>query len=282
MAGTLYVVSTPIGNLEDISLRALRVLREAAVVAAEDTRRTAKLLAHYEITTPLESLHAHNEHARIPALLARLAAGASVALASDAGTPLVSDPGESFVRAALAAGCRVEAIPGPSAVLAALVVSGLPAAEGFTFLGFAPAREGERRRWLQAAGAEPRPVVFFEAPHRVRETLEAAGALLGDRNVAVSRELTKIHETHLRGSISAVLAALGEPRGEYTVVLAPAVPERPVPLTDAGAWAEFADLTGPGHLSRRGAVSAIARRHGVPAREVYAAIERAKPDAADK
>jgi 16S rRNA (cytidine1402-2'-O)-methyltransferase len=282
MAGTLYLVSTPIGNLEDVTLRALRVLREAAVVAAEDTRRTAKLLAHFEIATPLESLHAHNEQARIPALLGRLAAGESVALASDAGTPLVSDPGEHLVRAALAAGHRVEAIPGPSAVLAALVVSGVPLAGGFTFLGFAPGRDGERRRWLRAAGAEPRPVVFFEAPHRVRETLEAVRALLGDRDVAVSRELTKLHETHLRGSVSAVLSGLGEPRGEYTIVLAPAAPEPTQPLTDGGAWAEFADLTTRGGLPRRDAVSAIARRHGVPARDVYAAIERGKPPAADK
>jgi 16S rRNA (cytidine1402-2'-O)-methyltransferase len=281
--GILFVVSTPIGNLEDVTLRALRVLRQVSVVAAEDTRRTAGLLAHYDIHTPLESLHEHNEAARVPTLLARLAAGESIALVSDAGTPLVSDPGSSLVAAALDAGHRVEAVPGPSAVLAALVTSGLPAADGFSFLGFAPSRDAERRRWLQAAGAEPRPAVFFEAPHRVRATLDAIATLLGeDRFVIVSRELTKLHETHLRGPVGSVLARIGEPRGEYTVVLAPARHEPPAPLTDAAAWEEFAHLTGPGGLPRRDAVSAIARRHGVPARDVYAAIERAKPLGADK
>jgi 16S rRNA (cytidine1402-2'-O)-methyltransferase len=280
MPGILHIVATPIGNLEDITLRALRVLREVSLVAAEDTRRTSGLLAHFSIQAPLESLHEHNEDARIPELLDRLNRGESVALVSDAGTPLVSDPGARLVQAALAAGVQVEAVPGPSAVITALVASGLPT-DAFSFLGFVPARAGERRRWLLAAGAEPRTVVFFEAPHRVRETLSEALSLLGDRQVVVARELTKVHEEHLRGPLSAVLARLLEPRGEFTIVLGPAPTEPPPgPLDDDGAWEEFRQLTAQGNLSRRDAVSTMARRHGLPAREIYAAIERAKSKAA--
>jgi len=279
MAGILHLVATPIGNLEDITLRALRVLREVSLVAAEDTRRTAGLLAHFSIRTAVESLHEHNEEARVPELLGRLTRGESIALVSDAGTPLLSDPGARLVRAALAAGVRVEAVPGASAVITALVASGLPA-DSFSFLGFAPARASERRRWLLAAGAEPRTVVFFEAPHRIRETLAEAHALLGDREVVVARELTKVHEEHLRGPLSTVLARLPEPRGELTVVMAAAPAEPPPrPLDDAGAWEEFRELTAREGLSRRDAVSALARRHALPARDVYAAIERAKSKA---
>jgi 16S rRNA (cytidine1402-2'-O)-methyltransferase len=279
MAGILHLVATPIGNLEDITLRALRVLRAVSLVAAEDTRRTAGLLAHFSIRTTVESLHEHNEEARIPEFLDRLARGESIALVSDAGTPLVSDPGGRLVRAALAAGHRVEAVPGASAVLTALVGSGLPT-DAFSFLGFVPARPSERRRWLLAAGAEPRTVVFFEAPHRIRHTLAEAHALLGDREVVVARELTKVHEEHLRGQLSEVLARLPEPRGEFTVVMAAAPAEPPPgPLDDARAWEEFRELTARDGLSRREAVSTLARRHGLPARDVYAAIERAKSKA---
>jgi 16S rRNA (cytidine1402-2'-O)-methyltransferase len=286
MPGTLHLVATPIGNLEDITLRAIRVLREASLVAAEDTRRTAGLLAHLSIHTPLESLHEHNEDARIPELLERLARGESVALVSDAGTPLLSDPGARLVRAAIDAGVRVETVPGPSAVVAALVASGVPA-DAFSFLGFVPARATERRRWLLAAGAEPRTVVFFEAPHRVRDTLAEALALLGDRDVAVARELTKVHEELLRGPLSIVLGQLTEPRGEFTIVLAAAAAAAKPPAAppdDTGALREFLDLTAQGGMSRREAVSTMARRHGVPARQIYAAIERAKSglDTADK
>lgn len=277
--GTLFVVATPLGHLEDVTLRALRVLREAALIAAEDTRRTGGLLAHFEIRTPVESLHEHNEEARVPELLDRLARGESIALVSDAGTPLLSDPGARLVRAALIAGHRVEAVPGASAVVTALVGSGLPA-DTFSFLGFVPARASERRRWLLAAGAEPRTVVFFEAPHRIRDTLAEAHALLGDREVSVARELTKVHEEQLRGSLATVLARLAEPRGEFTVVMAAAPAEPPpAPLDDAGAWEEFRELTARDGLSRRDAVSTLARRHGLPARDVYAAIERAKSKA---
>lgn len=280
MPGTLFVVATPIGNLEDITLRALRVLREVAVVAAEDTRRSAGMLAHFDIRTPLRSLHEHNERARVPGLVARLAEGESVALVTDAGTPLLSDPGAALVRAALDAGFRVEPVPGPSAVLAALVASGLPA-DTFAFLGFPPARAGERRAWLRAVAAEPRTVVFFEAPHRVRETLADALQTVGDRRVGVGRELTKLHEEMLTGRLSSVLDRLGEPRGEYTIVLGPpdeSGAERAV-FTDRQAWADFLRATTEQGLSRREAVATLARQYGVPGREVYAAIERARASA---
>jgi 16S rRNA (cytidine1402-2'-O)-methyltransferase len=279
MPGTLFVVATPIGNLEDISLRALRVLREASVVAAEDTRRTAKLLQHFEIDTPQLSLHEHNERWRLKPMLERLSRGELVALVTDAGTPLVSDPGAELVRAVLAAGHRVEVVPGPSAVLAALVGSGL-SAEAFTFLGFPPPREGARRAWLRAAGAEPRTVVFFEAPHRIAETLADLVATLGDRDIAVGRELTKLHEEMLRGPASDVLARLGAPRGEYTVVVAPPgageLGHTPPALDDARAWEEFQALTAAG-ARRREAIATIARRYGRPGRDVYAAVERGRP-----
>lgn len=277
MPGILYLVATPIGHLEDITLRALRVLREADRIASEDTRRTAGLLAHYAIHTPLVSLHSHNERQRRDELLGTLVAGGSVAVVSDAGTPLVSDPGADLVRAALDAGIRVEAVPGPSAVLTALVASGLAASE-FSFLGFAPSRDTERRRWLAALAAEPRTVVFFEAPHRVRETLAALLEIAGDRPVSIGRELTKVHETYLRGRLAAVLDQLGEPRGEYTVVVGPpdcSLPE-PEALTTDAALAEFEALTASGGMTRRDAVSAMARRHQLPARAIYAAIEQGK------
>ena len=171
MPGTLFVVATPIGNLEDITARALRVLREVAVIAAEDTRRTAHLLARYAIATPTTSLHEHNESGKSASLIARLQRGDSVALVSDAGTPTISDPGGRLIRAAIDAGIRVEPIPGPSAVLAALAASGLPT-DSFTFLGFPPTRSKDRKQWFErAASCSAGPVVFFEAPHRIQATL---------------------------------------------------------------------------------------------------------------
>lgn len=275
MPGTLFVVSTPIGNLEDITLRALRVLREAAVIAAEDTRRTRGLLTHFDIRTPLLSLHEHNERARVPALLARLQAGSPVALVTDAGTPLVSDPGALLVERARSAGIRVEAVPGASAVLAALVSSGL-ATDSFTFAGFTPSGARARHAWLETLAAEPRPVVFFEAPHRIRATLTELLAVAGDRRVTLARELTKVHEQVATGPLSQALATLDTPRGEFTVVLAAAADE-PVPdVSDAGLWHEFASLTARDGLGRREAVAALARRYRRPARAVYAALERAR------
>jgi 16S rRNA (cytidine1402-2'-O)-methyltransferase len=275
-SGTLFVVATPIGNLEDITLRALRVLREAAVVAAEDTRRTAGLLEHFGIRAPLLSFHAHNEHQRTPGLLETLRTRGHVALVTDAGTPLISDPGLALVRAARLAGLRVEAVPGPSAVLAALVASGLPSAT-FSFVGFPPARAAERLRWLTALVSESRTAVLFEAPHRIVATLKDLAVVMPDRNLALCRELTKLHEEVLTGTAAQVLAQLRHPRGEVTLVIAPP-PEAPPTYApdDAVLWREFCSLTGPSGLARRAAVAALARRYGQSSRAIYAALERAK------
>jgi 16S rRNA (cytidine1402-2'-O)-methyltransferase len=224
MFGTLYVVSTPIGNLEDVTLRALRVLKQADLIAAEDTRHTARLLHRYEIGTATTSFHEHNERQKLPALVARLKGGSSIALVSDAGTPGIRDPGYRLVRAAIDEQIPVEVIPGPSAVLTALVASGLPM-DTFTFLGFPPAKAKARAEWLARMAGEPRTVVFFEAPHRIRETLGELACVAGDREVALARELTKVHEEVLRGTAASLLARLPEPRGEITVLVAPPSPE---------------------------------------------------------
>lgn len=228
--GTLYLVATPIGNLEDITLRALRVLREAPLIAAEDTRHTRKLLNHFDIPTRAISYHEHSPAARRDLIVAALAAG-DVALVSDAGTPAISDPGADLVRAALAAGYAVVPIPGAVAAVSALIASGLPG-DTFTFLGFPPRKSAERRALLEGVRAEPRTLVLYEAPHRLLECLDDLRAVLGDREIAVARELTKLHEAWLRGPISAVrerAAAGSGPRGEYTLVVAGATAgqERP-------------------------------------------------------
>lgn len=277
MSGTLYVVATPIGNLEDLTFRALRVLREVNLIAAEDTRRTAKLLQHYSISTRATSFHAHNERKKQTALLQRLRDGQHLALVSDAGTPTISDPGSRLVAAAIEDGIRVEAIPGPSAVLAALVASGYSTGN-FTFVGFPPNRSNNRKRWLKSVADEPRPVVFFEAPHRIRATLKEAREILGDREIAIARELTKIHKQLVKGPISYVLSFLNNPKGEITVVLRPnqkkTVLEN-LPSTEQ-LWHEFCYLTKNEGASRRHAISTLAKRYGQPAKTVYAVIERAK------
>src|SRR5215510_6899047 len=196
--GTLFIVAPPIGNLEDITVRALRVLREVALIAAEDTRRTAHLLARHAIATKTTSLHEHNEHQKTASLVERLRAGESIALVSDAGTPTVSDPGGELIAAAIAAGIRVEPIPGPSAILAALAASGLPH-DSFTFLGFPPIKGKERRVWFERLKTVGRTVVFFEAPHRIARTLEELASKIGNRPIFLGRELTKSHEELVRG-----------------------------------------------------------------------------------
>ena len=216
MAGTLYVVATPIGNLEDISFRALRTLREVDLIAAEDTRRTSKLLAHYEIRRPLVSLREHNEFRETPRLVGRLGAGESIALVSDAGTPAIADPGGRLVRAAREAGVRIIPIPGPSAISAALSASGLEASQ-FVFLGFPPPTGSARQAWFEALAEERRTVVFFEAPHRIRRTLETCQVELVNRPIIVFREISKINEE----SVIYPINALRE-QGEFVVVIGPA------------------------------------------------------------
>ena len=278
MPGTLYVVATPIGNLEDVTLRALRILREVALIAAEDTRRTARLLQHYSIPTPTTSLHEHNEYARTPGLIARLSAGESIALVSDAGTPGISDPGARLVAAAHAAGVRVEPVPGPSAVAAMLSASGL-ADEGFVFVGFAPSRAKARRDWLTDLGSEKRPIVLFEAPHRIRQLLQDVHDILGDRLVAIGRELTKAHESLGIRQISAWLSSPPPERGEFVVVVnSPKItpPLSAAPPSDTEVAVEFGRLTDNGSLGRREAIRQIATKRGLSTKEVFSALDRAK------
>src|SRR6202051_3512420 len=207
--GCLYLVATPIGNLEDITLRALRVLKEADLIACEDTRQTQKLLQHYAIHKEMISYHAHNELTRAPELVIQLEEGAQVALVSDAGTPVVSDPGHRLVVLCLRHHIPVVPIPGPSAFVAALAASGMPTEE-FLFVGFLPSRAGARRKKLDALKSEPRALVLYEAPHRLAETLSDAVDILGSRHAVVAREVTKIHEEFLRGSLAELRDAGGK------------------------------------------------------------------------
>jgi 16S rRNA (cytidine1402-2'-O)-methyltransferase len=220
MAGVLYVVATPIGNLEDISLRALRILKEVDLIAAEDTRHTRILLDHYEIRTPLVSYHEHNEKTQAPRLAERLAHGENIALVSDAGTPAISDPGYRLVVEALRIGIRVTPIPGASALASALSASGLPT-DRFVFEGFLPSKKSERESRLEALRGERRTVVFYEAPHRLKDALTAMQRILADREIVVGRELSKIHEEFLRGTIDEVIAQLAERevKGEITIIV---------------------------------------------------------------
>ena len=274
MPGTLFVVATPIGNLEDVTMRALRVLREVEAVAAEDTRRTGLFLQHFGIATPTISLHDHNERAKTPALVQRLVSGASLALVSDAGTPLLSDPGLLLVRAAHDAGVPVVPVPGASAITAALSISGLPV-NSFTFVGFAPARAAERDRWLEGLKDVTHSLVYFEAPHRVRESLEAVGRILGDRFVVVARELTKLHESVARGWLSAILEKGIEERGEFTVLVSDLIkPSDAVHIKpdDSVIRAEFGVLTKTDELSGKDAAKQLATKYGLTRQQVYKAV----------
>jgi 16S rRNA (cytidine1402-2'-O)-methyltransferase len=264
--GTLHVVATPIGNLEDVTLRALRVLREADLLLAEDTRRTRVLLDRHAIGTRPRSLHAHNEAARVGEALAALAEGRSVALVSDAGTPLVSDPGARLVAAAIEAGHVVSPVPGPSAALAALLVSGLPAAP-FAFVGFLPRRPGPRRAALAAWRGRPETLVLFESPRRVGATAREACELLGDRRACVARELTKLHEEAVRGRLSELAARFAAgARGEVTLVIEGAQPEAPA---EGEVDGRIRALLAAGRTPRDIA-AALARELDVPRRDVYA------------
>ncbi len=278
MPGTLYVVATPIGNLEDVTLRALRVLREVSLIAAEDTRRTARLLQHYSISTPTTSLHEHNERSRTPGLIDRLRAGDSIALVSDAGTPIVSDPGTFLVAAAHAAGVRVEPVPGPSAVIAALSASGLAQRE-FLFVGFPPARAQARRTWLEALAREARVVVLYEAPHRIRATLTAIAEVFGERVVAVAREISKKHEDLVVRPISQFLVEpLAVERGEFTVVISGFRPNVALlqPPTAEDIAVEFGDMTNFEGMTRREAIRQLATTYDLPAREIFKILDEVK------
>jgi len=226
--GTLYLVATPIGNLEDITLRALRTLKECDVVAAEDTRRTGQLLHHYGIRKPMASCHKFNEAQRSGQILERLRRGEKVALVSEAGSPGVSDPGERVVRAALAAGHRVEAVPGPSALVAALTASGLPAGE-FHFVGFLPHKSGQRRRELERLAQLPGTLVLYESPHRAGKLLAELAELMPERQVVLARELTKRFEEFLRGSAAELLARTAQRslKGELVALIGPAMQAQP-------------------------------------------------------
>ena len=261
----LYIVATPIGNLEDITLRALRVLREVGLIAAEDTRTTRKLLNHYDIRTSVTSYYEHNRREKIPLLMDALKTR-DVALVSEAGMPGISDPGRELVLAAVEEGVSIVPIPGASSITSALAISGLTT-EGALFLGFLPRRKGERRHLLESLRSQPHTIVAFEAPHRLRESLDDLLAVMEDRSIAVCRELTKVHEEVFRGSLSQAAEHFTDPRGEFTLVIAGA------PQVRAGADLERAKgdlitLKREG-LKAREAVDIVAQASGLPKKEVY-------------
>lgn len=265
--GILYVVATPLGNLEDITLRALRVLKEVSLIAAEDTRHTKKLLTHYGIATQLTSCFEHNEGAKAGPLVRRLVEGASVAIVSDAGTPGISDPGYRFIKAAIDAGVRVVAIPGPSAIVATLSVSGLPL-DRFTYLGFAPSSGTARRRFLLGLVGREDTYVLYESARRIKETLADIIEILGDVDTVMGREMTKVYEEVVRGTAAGLLERLSqtEPRGEITLVIRTLAKARPV----ASVPEELEKLMNAG-FSFKDAVGAVADELGLPRREVYTA-----------
>jgi len=277
MTGSLYVVSTPIGNLDDITVRAINTLKSVGLVAAEDTRRTGLLFRHFGIATPTTSLHEHNEHEKQPALIAKLKQGVNIALVSDAGTPVVCDPGQRLIASAITQGIRIVPIPGASAALAALAASGYGGDE-FVFAGFAPIRSRDRRQWLLSLSNEQRVVVFFEAPHRIAKTLKDLSDLLAERPITVARELTKLHETVI-STTGRKLATLTIPeRGEFTLVLGPWRPsnQERVSVSDADLQSYFDQMTNTGGLSRRAATAATAARFGLSTNDVYAKLESLK------
>jgi 16S rRNA (cytidine1402-2'-O)-methyltransferase len=268
--GCLYLVATPIGNLEDITLRAIRILKEADVIACEDTRHTQKLLQHYGIHKELVSYHAHNELTRAPELVIELEQGAKAALVSDAGTPVVSDPGHRLVTLCLRHHIPVVPIPGPSAFIAALAASGLPTEE-FLFVGFLPSRAGPRRKALDALKAEPRMIVLYEAPHRLVDTLADAAEILGARPAVVAREITKIHEEFLRGSLNDLRDAARKrtPRGEITLLIGPGEAAAQIVDNAISLKQRVQQLEAESGLDRKAALKQAARERGLAKREAY-------------
>ena len=274
MAGVLYIVATPIGNLEDITLRALRILKEVDFIAAEDTRHSRVLLDHYAIRTPLVSYHEHNEKSQAPRLVERIKNGESLALVSDAGTPAISDPGYRLVAEALRAGILVTPIPGAAAVISALSASGLPT-DRFVFEGFLPAKKGERERRLESLCKESRTLVFYEAPHRLKDSLAEMRRILGNRDIAVARELTKIHEEFLRGTIDQVAETLAhrEVKGEVTIIVHGA--QENAQISSEELAREIRSMLGDG-LSVRAISEELAEHHHIPRREIYRLALRLK------
>lgn len=264
----LYIISTPIGNLEDITYRAVRLLGEAGVIACEDTRQTRKLLDHFSIQTPLVSYHQHNEASRTAELIAKLQAGETVALVSDAGTPLISDPGYRLVQAAINAGIAVVPVPGASALLAALAASGLPT-DSFRFCGFLPPKSTQRRKILEDLKSESSPLVFYEAPHRILDALADIAEIFPANPVVVARELTKIHEEFLRGTaaeIRATLAARPAVRGEFVILIGKA--KQIAPMDDTPVEDAVRALEQQG-VSRMDAIKQVAKARGMSKRECY-------------
>jgi 16S rRNA (cytidine1402-2'-O)-methyltransferase len=266
--GVLYIVSTPIGNLEDITLRALRVLKEVDLIAAEDTRRTRQLLTHFGIHKPLISYHEHNRRMREKTLLNDLREGKSVALVTDAGTPGISDPGEELVRGAVQEGIPLVSIPGPVALVAALSVSGLPT-ESFLFYGFLPSKATARRKWLASLKERPETLVFYESPRRLSSLLEDAAQILGERRVVVAREMTKVYEEVYRGTVAEILEQLGkeEVKGEFTVIVegntSPPQVESSAVLEGLKRYYEEMGF------SMKDSVDRVAEDLGIPRRQVY-------------
>lgn len=268
--GTLYIVATPIGNLEDITLRALRVLKEADLIAAEDTRHTQKLLARYDIHTLLTSYHDHNKEEKAPVLVARLLEGRSIALVSDAGTPGISDPGYFLINLAVHQKVPVVPVPGASAAIAALSVSGLPT-DRFVFEGFLPGKRAARIRRIESLKDEKRTLIFYEAPHRIVPALEDLLQVLGERTAVLTRELTKVHEEVVRGSLSEVLSRVKERaiRGEFTITVHGAADART--RTDIDPVEHLRELMLHRGMTKKEAIAAAAKELGLPKKDVYAA-----------
>jgi len=269
-SGQLYLVSTPIGNLEDITLRAIRILKEVDAIACEDTRHTQKLLNHYGIKKRLVSYHEHNENSRAPELISELKNGASIALVSDAGTPIVSDPGHRLVALCGENNISVIPIPGASAALAALAGSGI-SAERVLFLGFLPARQGERRRALAELASNSATLVFFEAPHRIANMLSDASEILGPRLSALARELTKLHEEFLRGTLNDLAKKLNSTplKGEFTLVVGPPAERDTAAPKGLTLRQRVEQLIRSDALDRKAALKQAAREFGIPRREAY-------------